>query len=445
MEIALLLLALSALIADDAAQPPAPQEPRSHLVHSGLAWHLVAAECKPGDQVLLEKGFHISGRVEDLHGTRERPIVIRGADASMPSAIACEETGIELIRCSWVRIENLYFINATDAAIVIDGSPAPQIDAMPAQTNGGRDGPAAAGDAAHAPRVETEPMDVSIAVSACRVSTSREMPGMDAIRIRNARNVGIAQCVFENWSESAVSIDGGVAVVIARCAFTPGGDWTHRFGVRIGGGSRLVALHQNTLERGITTGVQVGACASSTDGGTVPSAAREVQIARSLMLEVDCPLEVGPGSDARMSECTIVDPIVMYRLDGRCGAPRLALASNLLQWTAGRLRVVVETHGSIASEMVTLDRNLWWSDELPIGFEATGRPFGVEVTPQVIDVDPKLSEKSFAPTAPKAMEFGWMASMTQNATAQNPAADRNATPAPPPNAPTPPAAPPAEE
>lgn len=380
------------------------EAPRTHLVLSGLAWHLTAAEAKPGDQILLEKGFHISGRIEDLHGTRERPIVIRGADPRLPSAIACDETGIELIRCSWIRLENLYFINPTSAAIVIDGSPAVHEATSP--SSGAGDPEAQAGADAS---TDARP-DVSIAIAACRIGTSREFPGMDGIRVRHARNVGIAQCQFDDWSRAAVLIEDASAVVITRCAFLPQGAWHRPFGVRIVGDSRFIAVHQSTFERGMATGVQAGACVELGGREPGPSPARDVRVVRSLMLEVDCPLEVGPHSDATLTECTLIDPRIAYRLDASCGAPRLTIADSIIQWVPGRLRTIVDRRGEVVPEMVSLDRNLWWSEELPAGFEAVGHPFGRTLSPQVTDVDPKISDRLREPTEPKAAGFGWMAS-----------------------------------
>ncbi len=424
--------AASAIRADDEA-------PKERTVLSGLAWSQVAAESKPGDTILLEKGFHINGRIEGLHGTREKPITIRGADPHVPSAIACEETGLELIRCSWIRVENLYFINPTEAAIIIDGSPAPVPTAVPAAAPSPAPSaaptgaptaapvpapapapaPASAPAPKPAPAPMAEPMDVSIAIAGCRIAISHETPGMDGIRIRHARNVGISQCRFEAWSEAAIDIRESAAVVVTRSLFTSDGGWTRPCGVRALEGARQVAIVQSTFERGIGMAVQAGRCIEP-DGVAVPSPATEVNLSRSLLLDIPCPIEVGPGSSATLTQNTIVDASMVMRLDARCGTPRLALASNLIRWTPGRLRTTAETVGGVEPEMVRLDRNLWWSEEVPACFAAIGSPFGLELSPQVIDIDPKLSDSFYRPEEPRAAEFGWLAPAAGSAGAGNP-------------------------
>lgn len=382
-----------------------------HRVEPGLAWHLVANDARPGDLVLLEKGIHINGRIEGLRGTRERPITIRGADPAVPTAIACEEMGLELIRCQWVRVENLYFINPLQAAILIDGGV--EVDGV---------------------RTASE---VSIAISNCRIATSREVPGLDAIRVRDARTVGIADCRFESWSDAAVELRGSSAVVITRCLFSPITESAHAFGVRALDGSEAIAVIQNTFERSVHTAVQIGACEAKGEA-LVPSRAKGVQFVRCALLDVECPIEIAAESEGTLRECTIVDPNTAYRVDARCGAPRLAVERCIFTWTPGKLIMPTERRGETSPAMVRLGANLWWSSELPTVFDAIERPYGTESAPQILDVDPKLSDKRFEPMEPKATSYGWLAPVP-TPMAPPPGAPGNA-PAPPAAAP---AAPPA--
>jgi len=363
----------------------APDKPKIHRVEPGLAWQLVAQDAKPGDQILLEKGIHINGRIEGLHGTRERPIVIRGAELDVPTAIACEATGIELVRCSWVRIENFFFINPLDAAIVIDGTP---LGAGGERTS-----------------------DCSIAIAACRILTSKEIPGLDCIRIINARMVGIADCRFESWSDAAVELRGAATVIITRCIFSPTAESKHAFGVRVLDDSDMVVVVQNTFERGIGTGVQVGNCGAGheREGADATSVSRGVQITRCVFVDVDCPVEVGGASTTTMSECTIADPLTPYRIDATCGAPTLSISRSLFRWIPGRLLSLAERRGDTTPAMVTLGENLWWSEELPTMLDVLGHHYGTMNSKQVIDIDPKLSEAGYEPLEERAKRFGWLA------------------------------------
>lgn len=395
--------------------PVEPSSPRTIEVHSGLAWHLTAMDAKPGDVILLEKGIHINGRIEGLHGTREKPIIIRGADPEIPSAISCEQTGLELIRCSWVRIENLYFMNPQQVAIVIDGS-VPGVDGAPPTAS-----------------------DVSIAISSCRISTSREMPGLDAVHIVHARTVGIADCIFESWSDAAIEMRHAASVVVTRCRFSPVPHAKKSFGIRVLDGCDMIAVLQNSFDLGIGTGIQIGACEQDGEA-LVANSARQVHVLRSTFLDVECPLEIAGDSDATMRWCTAVEPTTGYRIDARCGEPRLVVAASLFQWTPGRLLATTERRGDAIERSVKLEANLWWSDELPAALEVIGKPFGEAIAPQVMTVDPRLADRTLQPLDPAAHAFGWMAPQPQPSAADG-SVPGNGSPGTPASAP-PPAAPP---
>ncbi|MBX3355543.1 MAG: right-handed parallel beta-helix repeat-containing protein [Phycisphaeraceae bacterium] len=377
--------------AQDAAPVPPTDGPRVHRVEPGLAWHLIAMDAKPGDQILLEKGFHINAQVHDLHGTRENPIVIRGADPAFPSAVVCEERGVELVRCSWVRLENLFFLNPTEAAIVVDGT---RPSAASDET---------AGDDSLGPVSE-----VSIAIAGCRISASREMPGMDAIRVINAKTVGIVDCHFEAWSDTAIELRNAHGVVITRNRFSPRPDSARQHAVRALDGSRTVAVMQNTFEGGIGTGVQIGNCDADSEAIS-GRGATEVHVLRSTFLEVQCPVSISGGSTGSLRESTVIDATALYRVDARCGVPSLTLGGNIFTWEPSVLRVVADRLGDAEASMVTLDANLWWSRELPMAFEVVGHPFGTEKSPQITTIDPRLSDRGFEPMEERAKTFGWLA------------------------------------
>ena len=395
---ALCAVTVQALVtpANAVADDPPPSAPVAHApsvvrIEPGMAWHLAAKGAKPGDQILLEKGIHINGRLEDLHGTREKPIVIRGADLDMPTAIACEATGIELVRCSWVRIENLFFINPHDAAILIDGT----------TVGTGTD----------------RASDAFIAIAACRISTDREMPELDAIRIINARTIGIADCAFESWSDAAIELRGASNVVITRSRFTPIPDSKHTFGIRALDRSDAVTILQNTFDRGIKVAVQVGRCLDDGSGDArgsgqpeaAASADRGIAVARCAFVDIECPIEVAGQQTVSMSACTVVDPVTVYRIDARCGRPSFTLGGTIIQWSPGRMDSVADRRGDATPDMVRLGENLWWSIELPAALEVVGRPFGNASAAQIFDIDPKLSDPQLEPQDPRAHRFGWLA------------------------------------
>jgi len=361
-----------------------PREPRSTRVLPGIPWHLALQEARPGDQILLDKGFHINGRVVDVHGTREKPIILRGEDPRLPSAIACEGTGLELIRCSWIRVENLYFMNPEQAAIVIDGTPASD-------------------PASGAP----SPGATSIAIAGCRFETSREVAGMDMVRVTSADTVGIADCRFESWCDAAIDLSDAHSVVVTRCRFVSRSSWTQSAALRATRGTSKLGLLRNIFEGTMANAIELGAC--SGNGETASVAITGVNVVRCGFIDVTCPISITGNAHAVIDHCTIIEPRVAYALDARCGVPRLTMTDSLLTWTPGRLTAIATQQGEVERAMILLGPNLWWSRELPAAFEALGRPFGVASSPQIVDVDPQIVEGTYEPQEPRAVPFGWTA------------------------------------
>ena len=359
-------------------------------VPPGHAWLTYARAAKPGDQIVLQNGFHVGHRLEGLHGTREKPIVIRGADPTLPAAVACEEYGIELSDCSWIRLENLYFMNPRLAAVLVEGS------------------------AERKPPAERP--DVSISLAGLKVALAIDAPAADGIRIRNARNVGVVACRFEGWGDAAVEVDGASGVVISQCSLAPTPPTTPPVGIAVRGGSESVVIFHTVMERGMRTGVRCGECgegdAPAGSGDALvytPSPADAVRVDRCMFLEIPCPVEFGPGRGAAMTSCTVVDPATAWRVDALCGTVDATVRGCLFTWTPGILMATCERRGDAIEDMVRLESNLWWSPEVPAVFEVLGRPFGLVAGPQILDVDPRLSDRTFSPSNPAAQAFGWTA------------------------------------
>jgi hypothetical protein len=105
----------------------------------------------------------------------------------------------------------------------------------------------------------------------------------------------------------------------------------------------------------------------------------------------------------------------VWKADGTCGVPNhITFQNNLVTWVPGRIEKISSVAATIPPESIILQSNLWWSEELPIGFEIVGKPFGVEMAPQVFDVNPKVEMRKFVPVDEKARTFGWATSEDTN-------------------------------
>jgi hypothetical protein len=97
---------------------------RQFLVQPGQDWAHIRRELQPGDEVIFPAGFHLPQKIEGLAGTREKPIVLRSRD-TIAGAVSCADFGWEFVQCKHLLVENMLFLNPTEAAIVVDGGGAP--------------------------------------------------------------------------------------------------------------------------------------------------------------------------------------------------------------------------------------------------------------------------------------------------------------------------------
>jgi hypothetical protein len=101
----------------------------------------------------------------------------------------------------------------------------------------------------------------------------------------------------------------------------------------------------------------------------------------------------------------------------------------------GGIEHLCEVPSTVPAESVQLQANLWFSAEIPAAFEEIGKPFGVQLAPQVLDVDPRMEAKDASPREPKAQGFGWRAGLNTPPAAAKPPS--GASTPPPPAAPAP--------
>ncbi|HZW07966.1 MAG TPA: hypothetical protein VFF65_12660, partial [Phycisphaerales bacterium] len=108
------LLAAIAVLASALAAPDV-------RVDSLPALRAAVAAAKPGDRVLLAPGvYQGSLALNAVHGEKERPIVIAGADASNPPVIRGTAQCVHVSKPAYLVIENLVLERATGNGINID-------------------------------------------------------------------------------------------------------------------------------------------------------------------------------------------------------------------------------------------------------------------------------------------------------------------------------------
>jgi hypothetical protein len=147
-----------------------------------------------------------------------------------------------------------------------------------------------------------------------------------------------------------------------------------------------------------------------------------VLVSRCSVPEAKCFLSLGAAEKVRIEWNTVTDPTrCVWRAEPECGPPlEIQFDHNLIAWMPGGIELLCEVPSTVPAESVQLQANLWFSAEIPAAFEEIGKPFGVQLAPQVLDVDPRMEPKDASPREPKAQGFGWRARLNPPPAAARP-------------------------
>lgn len=382
------LALLAALAQAPAAEaPPLPVERtndsggRVFRIALGQSIDWLGPHLKPGDELVLERGIHESFTLTDLRGERGKPIVIRGEPGDEPLRfpyVKGGQHGIRLVRPRNVVVRDLMVGNGAGSLVTIEG------ESDPAKA----------------------PWDANVTVTNLRLLQTDAMPEQVSIRMVGVARVDVAGLQFKGWNAAAAVYDRASQCSLNGSRFESERALPQAEGVRVLAGSSQIALGGLSFGPGVGTVFRLGDCT-----GSAPDAkpASRLLVRRCSAIEPQRFAWLGSVDDAYI-DCNTVDAPrrALFTADETCGpASRVTLAGNLFQWTPGSIDRLFDMPAGAARESVRLMPNLWWSPELPGGFDAVGRPFGVELQPQVVDIDPKLDPKTLDPAEDRAKAFGW--------------------------------------
>ena len=220
---------------------------------------------------------------------------------------------------------------------------------------------------------------------------------------------------------------------LQQAVLDPGKGLPQTMGVQVGQGCRQIACGLLTFGPRVNTAFRIGACEKAPPDA--PPCA-EVLVSRCSVPDARCFLSLGAAEKVRIELNTVTDPkACVWRVEPDCGPPsQVQFDHNLFAWTPGGVARLCDVPPTVPAESVQLSANLWYSAEIPAAFEEIGKPFGVELAPQVLDVDPRIEPSDASPREVKAQGFGWRAGLPRTARQQAP---RDAAPPSPPSPPSP--------
>jgi hypothetical protein len=232
-----LLLAFAAVIASSNARGA------QHLVTPGDSWSELALRVRPGDEIILMPGRHQPASFDDLQGTHDQPITIRGLTIKQPSIIQARQHGIRLRRPKHIVIRDLAITGATVAGVQIMGDP----------SNGEEQGSAAPQPDATPPLVPPLPLGQSAAhyetpwsahVTIRNITVERTGPRgrRNAIHLEGVRHILIERVRINGWGGSAVKVIASADVRIEHSILRGRDDHGQLNGVQIRGGSENIRV-----------------------------------------------------------------------------------------------------------------------------------------------------------------------------------------------------------
>ena len=376
------------LLADPAA-PPLPvvqtnaMGGRVFRIPAGLAFDSIAPALRPGDEVVLERGVHLCFTLTDLRGERDRPIVIRGEVGEEPAPfpyVKAREFGIRLVRPRHVILRDLMVGNGSGPLVLLEGAVGP----------------------------DGRPQEANVQVASLRLLQDQAVPMQDGLVLRDIDRVDAREITVRGWNRAAVRLERSSRCSLNFGVLDPRKGLPQDTGVEVTQGCRQVAVSMVSLGPGVRTAFRLGSC-EGLPADT--AAASDLQVVRCSVPDAERFAWIGGVEGLRLRWNTVTDPRrCIWEAGESCAPPRqVTMDHNLFSWTPGGIEHLCQVPPTMPRESVHLGANLWWSAEIPAAFEAIGRPFGVELEPQVFDVDPKVEPRFASPLEARAKAFGWQA------------------------------------
>lgn len=363
-----------------------------HLVSPGQDWSRLHDRIKPGDEIILMPGPHRPAFFQDLHGTPEQPITIRGFSEEHPGLITAQSFGLQFSRPRHVILQDLIISGARGNGINLDD----------------QDGQQSIG----------EPWTADVMIRRVKVLRTGPSGNTDGIKLSGLRNVRLFECTVEGWGGSAVDLVGCQDVTIESSTFRGLREHAQSSGIQIKGGSTRVRVTQCRLENAGLRAINLG---GSTDlkyfrppvaeSAKVDSQfeATNVVIERCVIIGSDCAIAFVNSRGASIRQNTIVNPkLWVFRILQETRDPRFGpseggtIGGNLIVWQEGKLAELINVGPSTRAEALMFEENVWWSPDLkPSQIE---RLPGRQLLPQ-LTVDPTLDD-DFRPQNPEVSGLG---------------------------------------
>jgi len=188
-------------------------------------------QLNPGTTISIAPGHYAMGIfLKNVHGSREKPIVITGADPDKPPIFEGQGEGAKLSSCSYIKLANLVF-----RGFAVNG------------INIADDGSKERREASH-----------HIILEKIVVEDIGPTGNHDALKMSGVDHFVVRNCRFEGWGGSAIDLVGCHHGVIENCRFIGRQGYRTANGVQIKGGSRHVLVQTSTFRNAGRRSINLG-------------------------------------------------------------------------------------------------------------------------------------------------------------------------------------------
>ncbi|MHC5027819.1 MAG: right-handed parallel beta-helix repeat-containing protein [Planctomycetota bacterium] len=363
------------------------------LIAPGDQWSKQAQQMRAGDELILMPGRHRPGKLAELVGTADRPIIIRGLSTEKPAIIAADRDGILLRDVRHIVIKDLF----------IEGA---RINGISVRTSGDPDAP---------------PVPTNITIRGVHIRHTGPTGRRHGIQIERADGVRIRECTLEGWGGSGIDIVSCTDVRVDGCRFLSAPNHGQDAAMSFRGRTEDIEILRCSVEDAGTWGIVLGGPRDATlddvGGATDPDAVREhsvrdIMISSTLIRGTACPIHFRSVRDCTVRSVTFALPReyllavdLVDETEKIAPSTDLRFTRNLVLWQDGTLKNLA-VRGKIADpDAIGVGENLWWTTSGPADLDSVGGLPGVETFPQRTTLDPKLDDR-FRASVSEARVFG---------------------------------------
>jgi hypothetical protein len=251
------------------------------LVSDANALRAELRRAKPGTTIKLAPGNYGNKLwVAKVNGTKDKPIVIVGADAEKPPLFRGGHEAIHLSDCNYVTLRNIRISGSTDNGINADDG-------------GTFDTPSR-----------------GLVFENITIEDIGPKGNHDGLKLSGVDDFVVRNCKFEGWGGSAIDMVGCHKGVIEKCRFVGKKGHSIWTGVQVKGGSEDILIRQNFFKDAGDRAINLGGISGLSCFRPEPRdyEARAIEVTGNHFVGSEAPIAYVTSTDCVVRQNTFIHP-----------------------------------------------------------------------------------------------------------------------------------------